>query len=100
MEHPENSNEYKGLTVNAGVQQPSIVNPYLKRGRFKLISSSKTPEPQKREPEYRVSTVTTEPSATNLSGSSAVTSRSPKFEILLTIYGESSSPKFLCPSQA
>ena len=35
MEHPENSNEYKGLTVNAGVQQPSIVNPYLKRGRFK-----------------------------------------------------------------
>ena len=35
MEHPENNNEYKGLTVNAGVQQPSIVNPYLKRGRFK-----------------------------------------------------------------
>ena len=35
MEHPENSNEYKGLAVNAGVQQPSIVNPYLKRGRFK-----------------------------------------------------------------
>ena len=35
MEHPENSSEYKGLAVNAGVQQPSIVNPYLKRGRFK-----------------------------------------------------------------
>ena len=35
MEHPENSNEYKGLAVNAGVEQPSIVNPYLKRGRFK-----------------------------------------------------------------
>ncbi|MCM1107587.1 MAG: methylmalonyl Co-A mutase-associated GTPase MeaB [Clostridium sp.] len=35
MEHPENSSEYKGLTVNSGVEQPSIVNPYLKRGRFK-----------------------------------------------------------------
>ena len=34
MEHPENSEEYKGLTVNSGVQQPSIVNPYLQRGRF------------------------------------------------------------------
>ena len=30
MEHPENSEEYKGLTVNAGIKQPSIVNPYLK----------------------------------------------------------------------
>lgn len=35
MDHPENSKEYKGLTVNAGVEQPSTVNPYLKRGRFK-----------------------------------------------------------------
>ena len=35
MEHPENSKEYKGLTVNSGVEQPAIVNPYLKRGRFK-----------------------------------------------------------------
>ncbi len=35
MEHPENSKEYKGLTVNDGVQQPSIVNPYLKRGRYR-----------------------------------------------------------------
>jgi len=34
MEHPENSEEYKGLTVNAGVEQPSIVNPYLSRRRF------------------------------------------------------------------
>ena len=34
MEHPENSKEYKGLQVNGGVEQPSIVNPYLKRGRF------------------------------------------------------------------
>ena len=30
MEHPENKEEYKGLTVNQGVEQPSIVNPYLK----------------------------------------------------------------------
>lgn len=35
MEHPENSSEYAGLQVNAGIEQPSIVNPYLKRGRFK-----------------------------------------------------------------
>lgn len=35
MEHPENSSEYAGLQVNAGVEQPSIVNPYLKRNRFK-----------------------------------------------------------------
>ncbi len=33
MEHPENSSEYKGLTVNSGIEQPSIVNPYLKRFR-------------------------------------------------------------------
>ena len=30
MEHPENNEAYKGLTVNQGVEQPSIVNPYLK----------------------------------------------------------------------
>lgn len=35
MEHPENSKEYKGLTVNDGVVQPSNVNPYLKRGRYR-----------------------------------------------------------------
>jgi LAO/AO transport system kinase len=35
MEHPENSEEYKGLTVNAGIVQPSSINPYLKRNRFK-----------------------------------------------------------------
>ena len=34
MTHPENSDEYRGLTVNSGVEQPSIVNPYLQRGRF------------------------------------------------------------------
>lgn len=35
IEHPENSSEYKGLTVNKGVEQPSIVNPYLNRFRKK-----------------------------------------------------------------
>lgn len=35
MEHPENNEKYKGLTVNAGIEQPKIINPYLKRGRFK-----------------------------------------------------------------
>ena len=30
MEHPENDKAYKGLTVNAGIEQPSSVNPYLK----------------------------------------------------------------------
>ena len=31
MEHPENSEAFKSLTVNEGVEQPSSVNPYLKR---------------------------------------------------------------------
>ncbi|MGN0221487.1 MAG: methylmalonyl Co-A mutase-associated GTPase MeaB [Prevotella sp.] len=35
MEHPENSEAYKGLTVNDGVAQQSIINPYLKRQRVK-----------------------------------------------------------------
>ena len=35
MEHPENSSEYAGLQVNAGVAQPSIVNPYLSKIRKK-----------------------------------------------------------------
>ena len=35
MEHPENRSEYAGLTVNSGVEQPSIVNPYLKKMRKK-----------------------------------------------------------------
>ena len=28
MIHPENSEEYKGLTVNKGIEQPSTINPY------------------------------------------------------------------------
>ena len=35
MEHPENSDEYKGLQVNSGVSQQSIINPYLSRARFR-----------------------------------------------------------------
>ncbi len=35
MEHPENSAEYKGLTVNSGVSEQAIVNPYLNRSRFR-----------------------------------------------------------------
>ncbi len=35
MEHPENSKEYAGLQVNQGVVQPSNINPYLKRSRFR-----------------------------------------------------------------
>lgn len=34
MEHPENNAEYAGLTVNSGIEQPSIVNPYLNRRKF------------------------------------------------------------------
>ena len=30
MEHPENNEAYKGLTVNKGIEQPAMVNPYLK----------------------------------------------------------------------
>ena len=33
MDHPENSSEYAGLQVNSGVEQPSIINPYLKKKR-------------------------------------------------------------------
>ena len=41
MEHPENSSEFAGLSVNAGVAQPSMVNPGLSRlrGRRKRILS-------------------------------------------------------------
>jgi LAO/AO transport system kinase len=31
MEHPENNEDYKGLTVNKGIAQPSSISPYLKR---------------------------------------------------------------------
>lgn len=38
MEHPENNEAYKGLVVNAGIEQPSSVNPYLKRNRKRQLS--------------------------------------------------------------
>ena len=37
MEHPENDESYKGLVVNAGIEQPSSVNPYRR------------PKPKKRQ---------------------------------------------------
>lgn len=41
MEHPENSSEYNGLSVNAGVSQPPQVNPYLaSRPRRKPLPSA------------------------------------------------------------
>ena len=36
MEHPENDDAYKGLVVNAGIEQPASVNPYMRtRARAK-----------------------------------------------------------------
>lgn len=33
IQHPENDTQYTGLTVNSGVAQPPIVNPYLQKRR-------------------------------------------------------------------
>ena len=41
MEHPENSAEYKGLTVNAGVQNLPSVNPYA---TFRRTKRTMTPD--------------------------------------------------------
>ncbi|MDR0973182.1 MAG: methylmalonyl Co-A mutase-associated GTPase MeaB [Prevotellaceae bacterium] len=35
MNHPENSEAYKGLTVNAGIEQPTSVSPYLVKRRHR-----------------------------------------------------------------
>lgn len=40
MEHPENQSEYKGLNVNSGVDQPPVVNPYLKRRKKRQLPSA------------------------------------------------------------
>ncbi len=40
LEHPENDEKYIGLTVNEGVAQPPIVNPYMKRKRRKILLSA------------------------------------------------------------
>lgn len=39
MEHPENNEAYKGLTVNAGIERPSSVSPYRKKGPKKRLLS-------------------------------------------------------------
>ncbi|MBP5315391.1 MAG: methylmalonyl Co-A mutase-associated GTPase MeaB [Muribaculaceae bacterium] len=38
MEHPENDQQYTGLTVNSGVSQPPSVNPYLRHRRKPMPS--------------------------------------------------------------
>ena len=44
MEHPENDPQYQGLAVNKGVQQPPVVNPYLKRRRKPMPSAAEMVE--------------------------------------------------------
>ena len=40
VHHPENDSQYAGLQVNAGVEQPPMINPYLKRRRRPQLSVS------------------------------------------------------------
>ncbi|MDE5636013.1 MAG: methylmalonyl Co-A mutase-associated GTPase MeaB [Muribaculaceae bacterium] len=40
MEHPENDSQYIGLTVNEGVAQPPVTNPYLVRRKRKPLPSA------------------------------------------------------------
>ena len=40
MEHPENDEQYKGLTVNAGIEQPDQVNPYFKRRKRHQLTAA------------------------------------------------------------
>ncbi len=40
MEHPENDSQYIGLTVNEGVAQPPVVNPYLTRRKRKPLPTA------------------------------------------------------------
>lgn len=37
MQHPENAEIYKGLVVNAGIEQPSMINPYMKPKKRKRL---------------------------------------------------------------
>ncbi|MCM1448897.1 MAG: methylmalonyl Co-A mutase-associated GTPase MeaB [Clostridiales bacterium] len=39
MEHPENDSQYIGLTVNSGVAQPPVTNPYMTRRKRKRMPS-------------------------------------------------------------
>lgn len=43
-EHPENSAEYTGLTVNSGVSQPPCVNPYMKPRRRRTFTPAELVE--------------------------------------------------------
>ena len=40
MEHPENDQQYAGLAVNKGIQQPPSVNPYMKVHRRRRLLSA------------------------------------------------------------
>ena len=40
MHHPENSPEYKGLTVNAGIEQPQQVNPHFHRPKRRQLTAA------------------------------------------------------------
>ncbi len=40
MEHPENDSKYIGLTVNSGVEQPPVTNPYFTRRRRKPLPTA------------------------------------------------------------
>ncbi len=40
MKHIENDEQYQGLTVNGGVEQPPIVNPYMQRRRRRALPSA------------------------------------------------------------
>ena len=40
MDHPENDSQYAGLTVNSGVAQPPIVNPYRVARRRKPLPTA------------------------------------------------------------
>lgn len=39
MEHIENDDQFAGLTVNSGVEQPPVVNPYMKKRRRQPLPS-------------------------------------------------------------
>ena len=40
MEHPENDSQYTGLCVNAGVDRPPVVNPYLRKRRKAVLPTA------------------------------------------------------------
>lgn len=40
MEHPENEEQYMGLAVNKGIEQPPSINPYLKRVHRRRLYTS------------------------------------------------------------